>query len=218
MEIDAAFDWIVLLPSKLVPGIGVPNRYYGKRSNGELKVRGIELRRHNTPPWLYDAQERVLGVLARAGNAREFYRLIPAALRQAKQCAAELPGTRPEDLAITVTATKDPDDYAQETHTRIALRKLRDSGIPVQPGQRIAYVVLRDSRAPSQQRAIPLQLLHQPGPLGNHPVAPSSSHYLRLLARSLETLLAPAGYREDELLAVLEGRPTRQLPLTGLRR
>ena len=205
MEIDAQFDWVVLLPSKMVPGIGVPNRYYGKRSNGELKVRGIEVRRHNTPPWLQRSQERVLAVLGRARNAREFHRLVPAALREAKQCAADLAATPPEDLAITVTATKDVDEYVQDTHTRIALHKLRDAGIAVQLGQSVSYIVLRDSHSTAQMRAVPLQLLHHAGPLGRQPVRPSTDHYSGLLARSMETLLAPLGYDEAQMLQAIRG-------------
>lgn len=213
MEIDAQFDWVVLLPSKMVPGIGVPNRYYGKRSNGELKVRGIEVRRHNTSPWLRRSQERVLEVLSRARNAREFHRLVPAALREAKLCAAELTAVSLEDLAITVTVTKDVEDYAQETHTRIALRKLRQAGIAVQPGQTVSYVVLRGSKSAADMRAVPLQLLHHEGPLGGHPLRPSIDHYAGLLARSMETLLAPLGHSEESMSAKLTAGWTRQLAL-----
>jgi DNA polymerase elongation subunit (family B) len=218
MEIDAQFDWVVLLPSKMVPGIGVPNRYYGKRSNGELKVRGIEVRRHNTSPWLQRSQERVLAVLSSARNAREFRRKVNASIREAKACAAELETTLPEDLAITVTATKDYEEYSQETHTRIALRKLRAAGISIQPGQNVSYVVMRGSKAAADQRAIPLQLLHQAGPIGHGPFRPSVEHYVGLLARSMETLLSPLGYDEGQMLQAILGQATQQTTLQALDR
>ncbi|HUR62426.1 MAG TPA: DNA polymerase domain-containing protein [Candidatus Thermoplasmatota archaeon] len=210
MEIDAQFDWVVLLPSKMVPGIGVPNRYYGKRNNGELKVRGIEVRRHNTSPWLRRSQERVLAVLSRARNAREFHRLVPAALREAKLCTAELAAVPLEDLAITVTVTKDVEEYAQETHTRIALRKLRQAGIAVQPGQAVSYVVLRGSESAADMRAVPVQLLDREGPFSGPPLRPSIEHYVGLLARSMETLLACLGLNDLTASQALRGSISQQ--------
>lgn len=217
MEIDAQFDWVVMLPSKMVPGIGVPNRYYGKRSNGELKVRGIEVRRHNTPPWLQRSQERVLAVLAQAKSGRGFHHRAQAAIAEAKACAAELEHTPPADLAITITATKDVDEYTQDTHARIVLRKLRKAGIAVSPGQSVSYVVLRGSDAPADQRAVPIQLLNRPGPLGKQPTRPYHDHYVGLLARSMETLLAPLGWTEESLLHAIVGRVPKQEILEFLR-
>ena len=42
------YDWIVFLP--MPDGFGAYNRYYGRLSTGEIKVRGIMARRGDTPP------------------------------------------------------------------------------------------------------------------------------------------------------------------------
>ena len=43
----------------------VPNRYFGVFEDGAVKARGIELRRHDTPPFVAGAQAVVLAYLAR---------------------------------------------------------------------------------------------------------------------------------------------------------
>lgn len=115
-----------------------------------------------------------------------------------------------DDFAITVTVTQDVEDYKQETHAKVALRKLRAAGIAIHPGQGLSYVVLRGSKSAADQRAVPVQLLHAGGPLGSEPVRPSRDHYARLLARSMETLLAPLGYTEEDMEQALVGRFTKQ--------
>ena len=58
-------------------------------------------------------------------------------------------------------------------------------------------------------KATPVELLGRPGPLGiDAPPAYDTDFYLRLLARSVETLLAPFGYEEDAVLDWLRGRST----------
>lgn len=43
------YDWIVFLP--LADGFGAYNRYYGRLTDGSLKVRGIAARKHDTPEY-----------------------------------------------------------------------------------------------------------------------------------------------------------------------
>ena len=47
---------IVWCIQKFNPNIGVLNRYYGVMESGKLKVRGLEVRRRDTPRFVYDAQ------------------------------------------------------------------------------------------------------------------------------------------------------------------
>jgi DNA polymerase elongation subunit (family B) len=49
LNFEGRYKWIVFLPSKVHPRIGVLNRYYGVMENGKIKVRGIEVRRRDTP-------------------------------------------------------------------------------------------------------------------------------------------------------------------------
>jgi DNA polymerase-2 len=48
--------------------------------NGKIKVRGIEIRRHDTPRFIYDAQMEMIKILAKANSVKEFHDRIPEAL------------------------------------------------------------------------------------------------------------------------------------------
>jgi len=48
------------------------NRYYGVMENGKLKVRGIEVRKRDTPRFVYDGQMEMINVFSAADNSREF--------------------------------------------------------------------------------------------------------------------------------------------------
>ena len=60
LNFEGRYKWIVFLPSKMHPNIGVLNRYYGVMESGKLKVRGIEVRKHDTPRFVYNAQMEMI--------------------------------------------------------------------------------------------------------------------------------------------------------------
>ena len=49
---------------------GVLNRYFGVMDSGKVKVRGLEVRRRDTPKFVYDAQTEMINVLSCANNVR----------------------------------------------------------------------------------------------------------------------------------------------------
>ncbi len=93
------FDWIVFLP--LNDGFGAYNRYYGRLSDGSVKVRGIAARRHDTPEYIRTMQQEMLAIMATAST--------PAGLGQVRDpvyqvyCNAvqNLPHAAPPALAIS---------------------------------------------------------------------------------------------------------------------
>lgn len=207
VDIEGHYRWLVLLDSKThstdEEEVGVPNRYYGLFEDGELKIRGIELRRHSTPPLIQHVQQAMLDVLAQAQTPQGFLERIPQALAVAKQAAQRLKARQVphSDLVLLSRTRQSVEEYQNETPTKVALRKLRDAGIELKPGQSVPYIITRSQGVPDQ-RSVPAALWGQ-GPFegGTHYDVPA---YLRLLARSVETLLSPFGYREDALLDWLE--------------
>ncbi len=203
MDVEGVYKWIVLLPSKThttSSAVGVPNRYYGKFEDGTLKVRGIEVQRHSTCDWIYDAQQGMLDVLSQADDATGFLARIPRALQVAKRAAErllrhEVPA---EELGIMIQATRAVEDYRANTNVKQALRALRDSGTERKPGEYVKYVVARSS-GPWRSRVVPVELSRQTsGWYDEDPdVAYDVGAYLRLLARCVETLFAPFGYSEE---------------------
>jgi len=215
MDVEGVYKWIVFLPSKThstASGVGVPNRYYGKFMDGTLKVRGIEVQRHSTPDWVYEAQQGMLDVLAQAEDAAGFHERIPEALGVAKDAARRLRerSVPAEALGIMVQATRSVEEYAANTDAREALLRLREAGIERRPGEYVKYVKTRGKGA-WKGRVAPVELLGQDGWFGAAGGV-DEAHYLRLLARSVETLLSPFGYEEDALCAWLSGAAPSPIP------
>jgi len=66
LAIESVYRYVVFLPSKQYADVPVPNRFFAVGEDGELKVRGLECRRHDTAPLLKRMQHEVLAILAEA--------------------------------------------------------------------------------------------------------------------------------------------------------
>src|SRR4030067_1943898 len=62
LSFEGRYSWIVFLPSRMHPNVGVLNRYYGVMENGKIKARGLEVRRRDTPQFVNDVQTEMLQV------------------------------------------------------------------------------------------------------------------------------------------------------------
>ncbi|HXX88283.1 MAG TPA: DNA polymerase domain-containing protein, partial [Candidatus Acidoferrum sp.] len=90
LSFEGRYNWIVFLPSKMHPNVGVLNRYYGVMESGKIKVRGLEVRRRDTPLFVCDAQTKMLETLAEAKNSSEFLEKIPEALKVLREYRQKL--------------------------------------------------------------------------------------------------------------------------------
>src|SRR5437867_6088967 len=70
MSLDV-YKWIVFVSSKEDHTIPIANRYFGAFEDGKLKLRGIELRRHDTPWFFKRCQMEILRILATGNNLKE---------------------------------------------------------------------------------------------------------------------------------------------------
>lgn len=194
IDLEGTYDWIVFLPCKTT-GVGALNRYYGRFQDGSMKLRGIEVRRHDTPPFVEDAQGAMLEVLHRAEDAAAFRARIPEVLAVLRRAADALRAGRVplEDLVISKVVTKPLEEYAVLNYTVAALRQMEARGFRAEPGEYVRYVITDRSSRDYQEKARHAAFLRE----GD---APDTREYLRLLCRATETLLAPFGYLEEELL------------------
>ena len=196
MDIEGRYHWIVFLPNKAT-GVGALNRYYGLFDHGEIKVRGVELRQHNTPPFFKQMQQQMLAVLQEAHTKTEFYQLIPKTLLVSQSAVESLINRRydPLDLVLTTRVSKDISSYKVDNVVKAALQQVHDAGVTVHPGQMIQYVVT-DERGERYSERVCLREM----------VTENTSvdvvFYLRFLSRCVETLLSPFGYTME---AILEG-------------
>jgi DNA polymerase-2 len=200
--LEGVYKWLSFLPSRVDPAVSVANRYLGAFRSGELKLRGIDLRRSDTPPLVAEAQQRMVEILAQADDLAGFAARIPRVLEIFVEYAWRLREgqVRLEDLTIKRTVSKWAGEYKTNSQIGLASRQMADRGVAVHPGERVRYVI-SDADAPNAEarvRAIPLLAPDTPYDTGK---------YLELLCRAAETLLWHHGYdckRLHDLLAMRE--------------
>ena len=195
LSYEGRYRWILFLPAT-THGLGVPNRYYGLYDSGEFKLRGIGLRRHDTPLVIRRCEEELLALFAQAGSAAEVRAALPTALARIDLFAERIAdgGWPVEELVITHRVQKAPEEFVVFTDTAAALRQLVDSGVRKEPGESVGYV-LRDRRSRSWRRRV------RAAASLDRPLSYDPGAYLELLARSAETLLAPLGVNRATLQA-----------------
>jgi DNA polymerase I len=137
------------------PEKGALNRYYGVMTNGKLKVRGIETRRSDTPKLISKMQDAMLGKLAEARSASEFYVKIPEALSVLREYTRKVLDKECElsDMIFKTHVSKACDEYRQFNNQMAAMKQMREEGIETQPGQTIRYIIT-DHKSRSYQDGI----------------------------------------------------------------
>jgi len=199
ISFEGIYKWVVFLNSKIDPRVPVLNRYYGIFQDGTLKVRGIDLRRHDTPGIVRQCQEEMLGVFSEANNSSEFKQLIPKALNVLERYATLLRKRRVplEDLVIEKNLSKDPDEYAHKVPQAIAARHLVREGGTVHAGQRVNYILTHDWAGVPEKLALPPEL-------ADENTVYDSQRYIDLLCSSATNLLLPMGHTTKSLQLMLQ--------------
>ncbi len=186
------------IPPNRSNGSGALNRYYGVMTNGKLKVRGIELRRSDTPALIIRMQEEMLSCLCRADDAEGFYRRIPDALDILREYSKRvLAGDcRIEDMILTARISRSLQDYRQSNNNTAAIRQFQKEGITIQPGQSIRYV-LTDHASKSCTKRVKI------AELVDESTQYDRDKYYEFVARAAGSLLLPFGYTESVLDGVM---------------
>jgi DNA polymerase II len=143
LALEAVYRYVVFLPSRQNAEIPVPNRFFAVAENGELKIRGLECRRHDTPLVVSRMQHQVLEILAEAHNFESYCRKLEEARRTLDRYLDRLAdgSMDVEDLIISKRLTRAPDAYRKDTATAVVARQLDRSGVKLRPGETIGYIV-----------------------------------------------------------------------------
>jgi len=131
------FDWIVFLP--LADGFGAYNRYYGRLSDGSIRVRGIAARRHDTPVYVKEMQCRMFGVMKQARTIAELEETKDEILAICRDAIAGLPAAPPDRMAIGRQIGRTA--YRHRCLEGAAVQAYQARGSEVAAGMRIRYVV-----------------------------------------------------------------------------
>jgi len=187
LSFEGIYKWIAFLPSRVYPGVPVLNRYFGVYRSGELKVRGIEARRHDTPVAFARCQMEILRMLAETDTIHDAMTMLPACvevfLKYAK--ALERHEIPTAELAFATNISKDPSEYTAMTVQRAALQGLVKEGVKLHAGEGIRYVIT-DSQAGGSRKAALLDLIEGEARY-------DSKRYIELLARTCSSVLEPFG-------------------------
>src|SRR5205823_491711 len=136
LAIESVYRYVVFLPSKQYADVPVPNRFFAVGEDGELKVRGLECRRHDTPPLLGRMQQEVLAILAEAHDYDAYLQKLEIArgvLANYEDLLAN-GGVDIRELVVSKRITREPRDYQKAGVTAIAAQQLFGSGVKLRPG------------------------------------------------------------------------------------
>ncbi len=183
IELEGVYRWLAFLPSRTEPRVAVANRYFGAFQDGSLKVRGIEARRHDTPPYMKETQLEMLKLLAEGRDAAGFRARVPAAVAYAAERLRVLrAGEAPlEALTVSQRLSRRLEEYRVRTVAARVAAQLLEAGVAVDPGERLRFLLV-----PGPEKACPWERIKG---------APAYDRdaYTELLLRAIESVLAPVG-------------------------
>jgi DNA polymerase-2 len=154
LAIESVYRYVVFLPSKQYQDVPVPNRFFAVGEDGEVKVRGLECRRHDTPPLLNQMQHEVLSILAEAHDHESYLQKLIVARMVLAGYEERLASGDVEikDLVVSKRITREPRDYQKAGATAIAAQQLFGSGVKLRPGQNIEYIITDSESAVPNDR------------------------------------------------------------------
>jgi DNA polymerase-2 len=197
MSWDGRYNVICFLPSKAEPDVPVLSHYWGIKSDGEVKVRGIEVRRRDAPKIVKDAQYAFIDVFQGATTAEEFMKRMEKAKKVLFHYIDKIEtGTvSREELTIRQRVSRKPSQYKVNSYQAVAARQLERSGVVVTPGKNVRYIILNADADPDfpEKKVI----------LSNHFEAKKHQYdkkkYVELLKRAFENIF-PFDFPELEEL------------------
>jgi DNA polymerase-2 len=207
MSLEGIYRWMTFLPSKGNPESPVANRYFGLFESGKIKARGLAFRRGDMPPFIQEAQIRMLEILAEAKNKDDYQSKVPTVLELLLEYSLKLKEgqVKAEELTIGKRISQEPNEYKVDSLTALAAQQLEDFGIPIHPGEKVRYVI-KDAEATDKGervRSFPLV-----GPDDTYDV----KKYLELLLKATEELLIHVGCDAKHLEEELKGFKGSSLP------
>jgi len=186
--------------------VSVLNRYFGVMENGKVKIRGLEVRRRDTPGFIFDAQTEMINILASADNSAELYRKIPEALKVLKAYRQRLlNGEVPiSDLIVTKHMSKQPKNYKQHVSQVIVAQQLSNQGVEVHAGNNVKFLFTHFEDKRYERRVKAMQLIEKG-------VTPDAKKYLLLLYASTANLLSFSGYTTKKVYDAIKGQQQKIL-------
>jgi DNA polymerase-2 len=164
VSFEGIYKWIAFVSSKQNDILPVPNRYFGTfKDDNKLKIRGIEARRHDTPPFFSKFQNEILGIITSGNTINEVIALIPK-VRDIFQKYERILKERKvplEQLIFTKRLSKDYSEYQIKRNTveSSAINLLANEGKSLKAGELLRYIITDFYRKFSTIRAVPIEII-----------------------------------------------------------
>ncbi|MCH8885825.1 MAG: hypothetical protein IIC13_04475 [SAR324 cluster bacterium] len=163
LGVEGVYDWICFLPSKVRRELSVATRYFGRFADGTLKLRGLKVRQHGTPPFIRAFQEALLAIMGACRNRAELEAAAPR-LRSAYEEAREAlwrGRVAPAELAIAARVSREVERYKANGPVPVCLRILAARGIRIPPGQKVRYLIVNRAHPDPLERYLPEPFLDE---------------------------------------------------------
>ncbi len=143
LAVEAVYRYVVFLPSRQSSEVPVPNRFFCVPEEGEPKIRGLECRRHDTPPIVARMQREALAILAEAYDFESYCQKLEEAHEVLERYLARVKdgSVNVEELVISRRLTRSPGAYKHASATAVAAKQLDRSGVVLRPGETIEYII-----------------------------------------------------------------------------
>jgi DNA polymerase I len=188
LKLEHVCRWVLFVPERPGGKKGLKKKYFASE-DGEVLVRGLEVRRQDRPAVAKRVQDHVLHMLAATPDAAGFRAVLPDIVTYVRGEAARIAEGRAtaDELVIVRKLSHRPEEYKAGGHHTVAAEALAASGHPVRVGGKIEYIVT------GTRRAVPRQLA---GEAPEYDVA----SYVENTVHPIYALLREFGVKYEDLL------------------
>ena len=199
IDVEDVYSWFAFTSSRQNSNLSVANRFYGLSEGGKYKVRGLALRRRDTPAFVAAIQMQVLNILAVEKDPTKLAGLLPEVLELVRERLSLLKERKipVEELVVTRTLSRELNEYRVLTPLAVATRQLQIQGKTLRMGQQVRFIHI--APAPGVFAwDLPSKL---------DPRAIDVPFYRSFVLRAVHEVLQPLGVSEKILADWLLGRP-----------
>ena len=187
INVEGIYNFIVFMPSRANPKIPTLNHYWGIRMDGTTKLRGIDIRRRDTPKIVKEAQKAMINVFINTKTEQQFMAKIPEVKRVLYHYLDKIDSgnVTAEELSVTIRVSRKPSQYKVNSYQAVAANQKEKAGVPVSAGQKVKFIITNAEADPSSAyKKVILTELYDPK---KHQY--DKEKYKELLTRAFENIL-----------------------------
>jgi DNA polymerase elongation subunit (family B) len=205
ISLEGIYSWILYPSSKMDPRIPTANRYVGWYTNNEIKIRGVEIRRRDTPVFIKRMQGEMLQIMGQAKSVEGLRELLPSLLDKAGEFMGALRSGKADPLELVVRRhiSREAEEYTNNSANAVVAKALEEAGVKLAAGEMVEYVIVDATGKKKPEKAKPLALYAFEDGY-------DVDKYTEMALKAVETLLLPFGYSYDALQEIFAPKPVQR--------